>query len=258
MALLEAKELTKSFGGLWAVNKLNFKIDEGDIVGLIGPNGAGKTTVFNLVTGFIRPNRGRVFFRGLEITGLRPSKIVAKGIARTFQLSTFFSEMTVLENLLVALHLQANQLAPIPYQFIKTQYIRQKEKEIYRSASDLMDFVGLIFYENEKAKNLPHGLQRLLSIAIVLASNPHILLLDEVTSGMNAEEVNSTLGLLREIHRRGKTLLLIEHNMRVAMSLCDRVIVLNYGKKIAEGTPEEISNNEQVISAYLGTGKEFA
>ena len=258
MTLLEVKELTKHFGGLTAVDRVSFMVEKGEIVGLIGPNGAGKTTLFDLLTGFVRASKGEVFFKSLDITRFVPSKIASLGIGRTFQLATYFGEMTVLQNVLVALHLRAIKEVPIQSQLIKTPRVREKEQQIFKAAHDILAFVGLTPSTNQKAKNLPHGFQKLLSIAMALATNPELLLLDEVVSGMNAKEIKDTITILREINKQGKTIIMIEHNMRVAMSLCERIIVLNSGRKIAEGLPKEIVSNDEVIAAYLGTGKEHA
>lgn len=257
MALLEINGLTKFFGGLSAVADVSFDIKKGEILGLIGPNGAGKTTMFNLITGFIRPTKGVVIFKGEDITGFKPDKVTLKGVARTFQLATFFGDMTVLENVIVALHLKTKKLLPIYRQLIKTRHTKALEKETVENAMNILEWLELTSFSNEMAKNLPHGFQRLLSIAIVVAANPELILLDEVVSGMNAEEIKKTMQILTQIHSEGKTFILIEHNMRVAMNFCERFIVLNYGKNIAEGSPEEISNNEQVINAYLGSKKKY-
>jgi branched-chain amino acid transport system ATP-binding protein len=257
MNVLEVNQLTKNFGGLTAVNDINFTVRENEILGLIGPNGAGKTTLFNLITGFIKPTSGTVFFKGADITGLAPDKIASKGISRTFQLATFFGEMTALENILVSLHLKAMKLLPMPRQLIKSTRTIAIEKKLLDIATDILGQFGLGAYSNEKAKNLPHGFQRLLSMAISLAVHPELMLLDEIISGMNAEEIEQVIKILHQIHKQGTTLILIEHNMKVAMSFCERFVVLNYGRKISEGSPEEIQKNEQVIQAYLGAKKEY-
>lgn len=255
MALLELKGLTKHFGGLVAVNSLDLEVGLGEIVGLIGPNGAGKTTVFNLISGFLQPTGGRVLFKGEDITNLKPNSIVEKGVARTFQLTTLFGDMTVAENLYIAVHLQAK---PSFFGSIfRTFSTRSKEQELHERAMAIIALMGLSGFRDEVAKNLPHGHQRLLSIAMGIATAPKMILLDEPVSGMNQEEISSTMHLINEIRQGGVTVLLVEHNMRAVMELCDRIVVLNYGNKIAEGTPREIGEDGEVIRAYLG-GEESA
>lgn len=251
MALLEINNLSKHFGGLAAVDKVDMEIREGEILGLVGPNGAGKTTLFNLITGFFRPTRGKVIFKEDDITGLKPNQIAKKGIVRTFQASNaLFQQRTVWENVLIACHLQFK--AGFLRVLLNTPFARQEEEEIRRKALEVIEIMGLSPVKNEYAQNLPHGHQRMLGVCLALAANPELLLLDEPVTGLTAEETSTFMGRVRELRDKGITVLLVEHNMRAVMGTCDRIVVLNYGKKIAEGSPQEIRKNEDVIEAYLG------
>ncbi len=251
MAFLELKSLTKDFGGLTAVNNLDLELLRGEITGLIGPNGAGKTTVFNLVTGFLQPTRGKVVYKGKDVTSLKPNELVERGITRTFQLTTLFGDMTVADNLYIAFHLQAK--SSFWGSVISSPNTRRKENEIQEKIKSIMEFMGISELGGEMARNLPHGHQRMLGIGMAIATNPEMLLLDEPVSGMNQEEINNAIKLIRRIRDGGVTILLVEHSMRTVMELCDRIAVLNFGGKIAEGSPKEISLNEEVIRAYLGS-----
>ena len=248
--MLEIKGLTKNFGGLCAVNSLDLTINKGDFVGLIGPNGAGKTTVFNLVTGFIRPTRGRIIFENKDITGKGPHSIAKRGIVRTFQGDRIFSEYTVLQNVVAACFLDTN--ISLWEAALHTPSCRKKEEYTLNRANEIMQFTGIEKRKDIVARNLPHGYKRILGIAIALAARPKLLILDEPLSGMNAEEVAEAVELIQKIWHQGTTILLIEHNMRAAMSLCKRIAVINFGKKMAEGEPEQIVKNQEVIQAYLG------
>jgi len=248
--ILETHRLTKIFGGLQAISDLDLSVYEGELLGLIGPNGAGKTTFFNLVSGFYKPTKGHIIYRGEDITGLRPDKVAEKGIVRTFQQTVLFSNTTVLENVLVATHLQSTMgLWPT---ILNTSRYRTREKTALNRAFELLDYVGLGEVKEELSSNLPHGHQRSLGIAIALAANPRFLLLDEPVTGMNQEETEAMMDLIKRINESGITVLLVEHNMRAVMGICERIIVINFGRKIAEGSPEEVSQNEEVIQAYLG------
>jgi len=251
MALLELRQLTKSFGGLMAVHDLDLDIHKGEIFGLIGPNGAGKTTVFNLVSGMLSSTRGKVSYEGADITGLPMSQIAGRGLVRTFQLPTLFGSFTVLKNVLVGLHLQAE--VGIWRSLFHSSKTKEVESRVFARAHEILKEVGLMNRKDELASNLPHGHRRLLQVAISLGCEPRLLLLDEPFTGMNMEEVKGMMNLIRVLREnRGITFVMVEHNMGVVMDLCDRIGVLNFGEKIAEGTPGEISRNERVIRAYLG------
>jgi len=251
--MLETRKLTKNFKGLHAVTDLDLSIDVGEIVGLIGPNGAGKTTVFNLITGFLKPTKGEVIFDGEDITGKKPHVIAKRGVVRTFQLDRIFLDFSVIQNVVTASHLYAG--VGFLEAVFDTSHYKEKNKGAWDHAMKILEFVKLENKKNEIARNLSHGHQKLLAIAVGLAANPKILLLDEPLGGMNPAEVDSTLKIIGEIRNRGTAILLIEHNMKAVMSTCDRLIVLNFGEEIARGTPEEMQQNNDVIHAYLGVGK---
>ena len=247
--ILETKELTKQFGGLAAVFQLDISINEGEIVGIIGPNGAGKTTVFNLITGFIRPTAGAVTFKGKNITRKKPHLIAKMGIGRTFQLAYLFPEFTVFENIVSSFNLDPK--TGFWEALFKLPSYRRKEREIFKQAEEILHLVGLEEVRHVQGKNLPHGHQKLLTMARALAIRPQVLLLDEPIGGMSLEEIKYAMTVIEKIRSQGITILLVEHNMRI-MTLCDRVIVINFGTKIAEGSMEEVRQNNEVMKAYFG------
>ena len=251
MELLNLKMLRKHFGGLVAVDDVSFEVPEGSIVGLIGPNGAGKTTVFNLITGNYKPDGGTVYFRGQNITGFPTHKIVSLGIARTFQNIRLFQDMSVLENVLAGNHCRMRS-GLFASMFHTPAQRRDEQRAVVRAMRELA-FVGLDAQHDNLAGNLSYGNQRLLEVARALASNPRFLILDEPAGGMNEQETADLITLIRSIRKRGVTVLLIEHDMNLVMKVCKKLIVLEYGAVIAEGTPSEIKKNQQVIEAYLGT-----
>lgn len=248
--MLEAKDVTIRFGGLTAVDHVNLRIREKKITGLIGPNGAGKTTFFNAISGVYVPAEGSVVFQGKNIEGLPPYKICDAGISRTYQVINLFWKMTALENVMVGMHPRLK--SGFMTDMFKTAAERREEKEAYEKAYEWLEFVGLEKYANDPASSLSYGGQRLLEIVRGLASECKILLLDEPAAGMNSMEKDQFDLLLKRILDKGVTILMIEHDMKLVMNICDYIYVLEYGKLLAEGLPEEVSKNPEVIRAYLG------
>ncbi len=248
--LLEARDVTKDFGGLQAISQVSFHIRKGEIFSVIGPNGAGKTTLFNLITSFLPPTRGEILFKGQRVSGLKPFQVARRSIARTFQLTTLFEKNTALENLVIGQR-TTREMTVLRALFGGSRK-RSMEEENLERAHRLAEFIGLSREKEMPAGLLPQRAQKQLSIGLALASDPELLLLDEPAGGVNLEEVGVLIDLITRVRDSGVTICLIEHKMSVVMNISDRVLALNYGKKVTEGTPAEVSRNEQVIKSYLG------
>lgn len=252
MILLETQKLTREYGGVVAVSEVDFKVEKGMITGLIGPNGAGKTTLFNNMTGLDTPTSGEVLFHEKKITGLPAHKICRMGIARTFQNIRLFRELSVAENVMLGRHFQTGSKNRVAAGFMSLIREKKEDRQVVEESLDWLRFMELENFADELAKNLPYGHQRELEIARALATGPELIFLDEPAAGMNPAETDHLMKIIRKIRDTGISVVLIEHDMKLVMNICDTITVLNYGMKIASGTPNEISNNPTVIEAYLG------
>ncbi len=250
MTLIKVENLTKSFGGIIAVNDLDLSIESGGIVSIIGPNGAGKTTLFNLLSGIYTPSAGRILFQGIDITGRAPHQLAAIGLSRTFQNVQSFMNMSALENVMVGCHLHSNRR--FIGALLQLPSIRKTNAESHKAAIELMQYVGLRAHIGSQADELPYGALKRLEIARALATRPRVLLLDEPAAGLNPSETQEIDELIQDIARQGTTVMLVEHDMKLVMGISDRIIVLDRGKWLAEGTAEEIRHNHDVVGAYLG------
>jgi branched-chain amino acid transport system ATP-binding protein len=248
--LLEAHRLSKSFGGLRAVDEVDFSLEAGSITGIIGPNGAGKTTFFNVISRALPASSGRIVFEGQEITALEAHQVARLGLARTFQATTLFGEATVLDNVLVGYRQRTK--AGVLDALMRTSRLAREEQHAHTAVHEALDFVGLAGQAERLAQDLTQEQQKRLAIALAIVAKPRLLLLDEPSAGINAEQTRGLIALIEKIATAGVTVLLIEHQMQVVMQLCRRIMVLDYGKKIAEGTPDEIRNDPAVLDAYLG------
>jgi branched-chain amino acid transport system ATP-binding protein len=248
--VLEVRKLRKDFGGVAALNDVDLAVFKSDILGIIGPNGAGKTTLFNIIAGFFPPTGGKVMLKGEQLTGLRADQIARKGIGRTFQASTLFGQFTVFDNVFNAFHMHYRQ--PPWKALLHTGAVRDEERIMQQKAMEILNFTGLASQKDKLAENLSSGYQKILAISIALATNPELLLLDEPVTTLSPHMVETVMGLVAKVRDAGTTVLIIEHNMKAIMDYCDRIVVLAYGRKIAEGLPQEIGENREVVEAYLG------
>ena len=252
--MLEVKNLSKIFGGLSAITNLDLSICDSEILGVIGPNGAGKTTLFNVISGFHTPTSGKVIFDGTDITGFKAHEVAHMGISRTFQASNLFMSLSVLDNVFTCHHMSYR--TTIWKRFFHTPSALEEEKRLRKDTQEILEFMGLDPLKGEVAAQLTHGQQKTLGICMALATHPKLLLLDEPVTGMNPVEIQEMVNLIGRMRSRGITIAIVEHNMQAVMNLCDRIVVLNHGEKIAEGSHEEIIENREVIEAYLGEDDE--
>ena len=255
MSLLSVENLSKRFGGVVAVDDVSFSVEAGEILSIIGPNGAGKSTLFKMICSFVRPSAGRVRYRGRTISGLKPHRVARLGVVRTFQETTVFREMTALENVVIAHHHRAR--AGFVATVLATRTARGDDREFRGRAGEILDYLGLGALKDERARNLPHGHLRALGVAMAMAAEPKVILLDEPVAGMNPDETDRAVAMIRGIRDKGVTVLLVEHDMLAVMRISDRIVVLNFGSKIAEGTPAAIRDNPAVVEAYLGRDDDF-
>jgi branched-chain amino acid transport system ATP-binding protein len=247
--LLEVRGIRKAFGGLQAVSDFSFEVEEGELIGLIGPNGAGKTTIFNLITGVAQPDHGTVRFAGVDITGRKPHVVAGLGIGRTFQQAALFPDFTTRANIVASSNLHPK--SSFWHTFFNTRHYRDSEETIRSDTTRLLHLTGLESAENELARNLSYGYQKMLGIARALVTKPRLLMLDEPLSGLNSDEVSFTLDIIRRLRDSGVTIMIIEHNMRI-LTVCSHVVVINFGTKIADGSVDEVRRNQEVVTAYLG------
>jgi ABC-type branched-subunit amino acid transport system ATPase component len=250
MALLEVSEISKHFGGSVALDSVSFDAFESEILGIIGPNGAGKTTLFNIISGFLRPTSGKVIFNGEDITGLRVDQIAHRGIGRTFQEPALFKQSTAFNNVFAAFHMSYK--VGLWSAFLHIRSVREEERAIRQKAMEIMDFFALLPHRDKLAGNLSSGYQKALSLCIAFAMRPKLLLLDEPVTTLSPDKVEMIMELVTKVRGTGTTVVIIEHNMKAIMHYCDRIVVLAYGNKIAEGLPQEIRENKDVVEAYLG------
>jgi len=251
MAFLEIRKLTRNFKGLMALCQIDIEVNEGEILGIIGPNGAGKTTLFNVISGFLKPSSGEISFRGENIVGLKPYEIVKKGVVRSFQGASLFQSASCLENMIIAHHLYKK--FGFWQAIMRTRNYALREEEVARNSLKMLEAFDLVDKREVRAHDIPYGHQKMIGLGVALATNAELLLLDEPVSGMNPEEAVAMTGIIERIRsEQGRTVVVVEHNMKVVMKLCDRIVVLNHGVKIAEGLPETIRSNREVTEAYLG------